>query len=144
MARNLALHLVKKLWCDPDESGTEAQCFGPFWGRDTMVNSGTRSDSSLPHGERSPLPEAVAAAVLEFCDAALAVNPHRIGKPLFGPLAGCHCARRGTYRIVYRIDENSRVVHVLDVGRRSEIYHRPQQLPARGALHARGSGQHQA
>jgi len=67
------------------------------------------------------LPEAVAAAVLEFCDAALAVNPHRVGKPLFGPLAGCHGARRGTYRIVYRIDENSRVVHVLDVdhGRRS-------------------------
>jgi mRNA interferase RelE/StbE len=48
------------------------------------------------------LPEAVAAAVLEFCDAALAVNPHRVGKPLFGPLAGCYGARRGTYRIVYR------------------------------------------
>ena len=31
------------------------------------------------------LPESVAAAVLEFCDAALAVNPHRVGKPLFGP-----------------------------------------------------------
>ena len=30
------------------------------------------------------LPEAVAAAVLEFCDAALAVNPHQVGKPLFG------------------------------------------------------------
>ena len=55
------------------------------------------------------LPEAVAAAVLEFCDAALAVNPHRVGKPLFGPLAGCHGARRGTYRIVYRIDQNSRL-----------------------------------
>ena len=50
------------------------------------------------------LPEAVAAAVLEFCDAGLAGNPHRVGKPLFGPLAGCHGARRGTYRIVYRID----------------------------------------
>ena len=72
------------------------------------------------------LPETVAAAVLEFCDAALAVNPHRVGKPLFGPLAGCHGARRGTYRIVYRIDENSRVVHILDVDHRSEIYHRPQ------------------
>jgi len=34
------------------------------------------------------LPEAVAAAVLEFCDAALAVNPQWVGKPLFGPLAG--------------------------------------------------------
>ena len=71
------------------------------------------------------LPENVASAVLEFCEAALAVNPHRVGKPLFGPLAGCHGARRGTYRIVYRIDESSRIVHVLDVDHRSEIYHRP-------------------
>ena len=72
------------------------------------------------------LPEAVAAAVLEFCDAALAVNPQRVGKPLFGPLGGCHGARRGTYRIVHRIDESSRVVHVLDIDRRSGIYHRSQ------------------
>ena len=68
------------------------------------------------------LPEAVAAAVLEFGEAALAVNPHRVGKPLFGPLAGCHGARRGTYRIVYRIDEDSRTVHVLDIDHRAEIY----------------------
>jgi len=72
------------------------------------------------------LPEAVAAAVLEFCDAALAVNPRRVGKPLFGPLAGCHAARRGTYRMVYRIEENTRMVHVLDIDHRPEIYHRPQ------------------
>jgi mRNA interferase RelE/StbE len=72
------------------------------------------------------LPQAVAAAVLEFCAAALAVGPHRVGKPLFGPLAGCHGARRGTYRIVYRIDENSRVVHVVDIDHRSEIHYRPQ------------------
>jgi mRNA-degrading endonuclease RelE of RelBE toxin-antitoxin system len=71
------------------------------------------------------LPESVAAAVLEFCEAALAVNPQRLGKPLFGPLAGCHGARRGTYRIVYRIDEAARVVHVLDVDHRSDIYHQP-------------------
>ena len=72
------------------------------------------------------LPEAVAAAALEFCASALAVNPHRVGKPLFGPLAGCHGARRGTYRIVYQIDENGRVAHVLDISHRSEIYRRPQ------------------
>jgi mRNA interferase RelE/StbE len=71
------------------------------------------------------LPEAVAGAVLAFCEAALAVNSHRVGKPLFGPLAGCHGARRGTYRIVYRIEEDTRTVHVLDIGHRAEIYHRP-------------------
>jgi mRNA interferase RelE/StbE len=71
------------------------------------------------------LPEAVAAAVLEFCDAALTVNSHRVGKPLFGPLVGCHGAPRGTYRIVYQIDENNHVVHVLDIDHRSELYRRP-------------------
>lgn len=72
------------------------------------------------------LPEAVAAAVLEFCDAALAVSPHWVGKPLFGPLAGCHGARRGTYRIVYRIAEDTRTVHVLDIDHRADIYNRRQ------------------
>jgi mRNA-degrading endonuclease RelE of RelBE toxin-antitoxin system len=64
------------------------------------------------------LPEAVAAAVLKFCKATLAVNPHRVGKPLFGPLAGCHGTWRGTYRIIYRIEENGRIVHVLDIDQR--------------------------
>lgn len=62
--------------------------------------------------------------MLEFCEAVLAVNPRRVGKPLFGPLAGCHGARRGTYRIVYRIDEAAHVVHVVDIAHRSEIYRR--------------------
>jgi mRNA interferase RelE/StbE len=70
------------------------------------------------------LREAVAAAALEFCASALAVSPHRVGKPLFGPLTGCHGARRGTYRVVYQIDANSCVVHVLDIDHRSEIYRR--------------------
>jgi mRNA interferase RelE/StbE len=70
------------------------------------------------------LPEPVAAAVLEFCDAALALSPRRVGKPLFGPLAGCHGARRGTYRVVYRVDESAHVVEVLDSDHRADIYHR--------------------
>jgi mRNA-degrading endonuclease RelE of RelBE toxin-antitoxin system len=48
-----------------------------------------------------------------------------VGNPRFGPLAGCHGGRRSTYRIVYRMDEASRTVHVLDIDHRSEIYHRP-------------------
>jgi mRNA-degrading endonuclease RelE of RelBE toxin-antitoxin system len=70
------------------------------------------------------LPESVAAAVLEFCEAALALSPRRVGRPLFGPLAGCHGARRGTYRVVYRIDEEARVVEVLDIKHRADICHR--------------------
>jgi mRNA-degrading endonuclease RelE of RelBE toxin-antitoxin system len=68
------------------------------------------------------LPEAIAAAVIEFCSSALAENPHRVGKPLFGPLTGCHGARRATYRIVYRIDDDNRTVTVLDVAHRKDIY----------------------
>jgi len=59
--------------------------------------------------QRSGLPEAV-PAVPEFCDAALAVNPHQVGKPLPGPLAGRHGARHGTYRVVNRIAENGSIV----------------------------------
>ncbi|MHB8294700.1 MAG: type II toxin-antitoxin system RelE family toxin [Acidimicrobiales bacterium] len=48
------------------------------------------------------------------------------GSPRLGALTSCHRARRGTYRIVYRIEEGTHTVHVLDVDHRSEIYHRPQ------------------
>jgi hypothetical protein len=40
-------------------------------------------------------------------------------------LAGCHGALRGTYRIVYRIDEQAHAVQVLDIDHRADIYHRP-------------------
>jgi mRNA interferase RelE/StbE len=84
------------------------------------------------------LPESVAAAVLEFCEAALAVSPRRVGKPLFGPLAGCHGARRGTYRIIYGIDEQANAVQVLDIDHRADIYHRPLRLRG-SATHTIGS-----
>ena len=70
------------------------------------------------------LPAAVAAAVLEFCAGPLAKDPHRVGKPLFGPLLGLHGARRSTYRIVYLIDDEQHAVDVVDVAHRSEIYRR--------------------
>jgi len=36
-----------------------------------------------------------------------------VQQSLFGPLAGCHGARRATYRIVYRIEESNRPTHSL-------------------------------
>lgn len=88
----------------------------------------TRSVSHRPHAKQllSAFAKLLPAAVLEFCDPALAVNPQRVGKPLFGPLARCYGARRGTYHIIYRIDENGRVVHVLEVDHCSQIYRRRQ------------------
>ncbi|MHB1783164.1 MAG: type II toxin-antitoxin system RelE family toxin [Acidimicrobiales bacterium] len=45
-----------------------------------------------------------------------------MGKPLAGPLAGCHGARRSTYRIVYRIDDERHLIQVLDVAHRRDAY----------------------
>ena len=91
-------------------------------GRDASPRYELRFQRAARRAIAERLPEAVAAAVLEFCDSALALSPHRVGKPLFGPLDGCHGARRGTYRIVYRIDEDSRTVHILDIDHRADIY----------------------
>jgi len=71
---------------------------------------------------RSRLPEAVAAAVIEFVTGALITNPRRIGKPLRGDLAGVHSARRGTYRVLYRINEDPREVVVLRIEHRGDAY----------------------
>ena len=68
------------------------------------------------------LPEAVAAAVVEFCAGPLVEEPHRVGKRLFGPLAHCHGARRGSYRVVYQIDDESLVVEVLQVVHRADVH----------------------
>lgn len=66
------------------------------------------------------LPEKVATACVEFIFGPLAANPQRLGKPLTGPLAGQHSARRGTYRVVYRIrDQNIEIVHI---GHRADSY----------------------
>jgi mRNA interferase RelE/StbE len=71
------------------------------------------------------LPEAIAFAAHEFINGPLLANPHRVGKRLMPPLDDRHSARRGTYRVIYRIDDEDHVVTVLAVGPRSDIY-RPQ------------------
>lgn len=71
---------------------------------------------------RTELPEAVAAAVIEFVTGALVANPHRVGKQLRGDLAGIHSARRGTYRVLYRINDAHHEVVVLRIDHHSEAY----------------------
>ena len=68
------------------------------------------------------LPEAVAAAVIEFLATALVREPRRVGKPLRGDLAGIWSARRGTYRILYRVREDPREVVVLRIEHRRDVY----------------------
>ena len=68
------------------------------------------------------LPEAAAFAAYEFIIGPLLDNPHRVGRQLRAPLEDRHSARRGTYRVVYRIDEQPRTVTVLDVAHRRGAY----------------------
>ncbi len=51
------------------------------------------------------LPEAVAAAVVELITGALLENPQRVGVPPRNELEGLWSVRRGTYRILYRIND---------------------------------------
>lgn len=68
------------------------------------------------------LPEPVAAAVIEFLTTSLIREPRRVGKQLRRELAGIWSARRGTYRVLYRIREDPREVIVLRVEHRSDVY----------------------
>jgi mRNA interferase RelE/StbE len=71
---------------------------------------------------QSELPEGIAAAAIEFLTGALVENPHRVGKQLRGDLAGIHSARRGTYRVLYRINEDGHEVVVLRIEHRRDVY----------------------
>lgn len=68
------------------------------------------------------LPEAVAAAVINFLTTALVREPRRVGKPLRGDLAGVWAARRGSYRVLYRVREETREVIVVRIEHRRDAY----------------------
>jgi mRNA interferase RelE/StbE len=60
--------------------------------------------------------------VIEFLTTSLVQQPHRVGKPLRDDLAGVWSARRGTYRVLYRIRDDLREVIVLRVEHRRDVY----------------------
>jgi mRNA interferase RelE/StbE len=69
------------------------------------------------------IPEKVAAAVYEFITTTLLHNPHRVGKQLLlPPFEGTWSARRGTYRVLYEIDEEDLVVTVTAIEHRADAY----------------------
>ncbi|MDQ1633973.1 MAG: mRNA interferase RelE/StbE [Frankiaceae bacterium] len=68
------------------------------------------------------LPEAAATACVEFLFGPLADNPHRVGAPLRAPFLGQRRARRGEYRVRYRIEDASATVYVLDIDHRRDAY----------------------
>jgi mRNA interferase RelE/StbE len=68
------------------------------------------------------LPLNVAATAMETIDGSLATGPHRVGKPLDEPFDGYHSARRGTYRIIYRINEDKHTVEIHSIRHRRDSY----------------------
>lgn len=70
------------------------------------------------------LPFKVAAAAWELIDGDLRDVPCRVGKPLYGQFRGQWVARRSTYRIRHRIDEDKHAIVVQDIAGRADAYHR--------------------
>lgn len=67
------------------------------------------------------LPEKVATAAVEFIYGPLAGNPRRTGKALRFELEGLFSARRGDYRVIYRIDGEDQVT-IVAIEHRSDAY----------------------
>jgi mRNA-degrading endonuclease RelE of RelBE toxin-antitoxin system len=70
------------------------------------------------------VPEKVGTAAIEFLYGPLAGNPHRVGKQLKLGLETFWSARRGDYRVLYRIDDEHQRVDVIAIEHRSDVYRR--------------------
>lgn len=68
------------------------------------------------------IPPRYATAIVEFLTAVLPTNPLRLGKPMRNELEGLHGARRGEYRVLYRLDPAKRTVTVVRVDHRRWVY----------------------
>jgi mRNA-degrading endonuclease RelE of RelBE toxin-antitoxin system len=69
------------------------------------------------------LPEKIATAVYEFITTTLLDNPQRVGKQLLlPPYEGTWSARRGTYRVLYEIDDEQLIVTVTAIEHRADAY----------------------
>jgi mRNA interferase RelE/StbE len=68
------------------------------------------------------IPPRIVPAIIEFVYGDLSRFPRRVGKPLRSDLEGRWSARRGPYRIVYRIVDDRMLILVIDVDHRADIY----------------------
>ncbi len=68
------------------------------------------------------LPSGAAFAAWEFISGPLASRPRAVGVALPHPFEGLWRARRGEYRIRYRIDEANHRIIVLDIDHRRDAY----------------------
>jgi mRNA interferase RelE/StbE len=68
------------------------------------------------------IPPRILPAIIELAYGELAREPRRVGKPLQRELSGTFSARRGPYRLLYRIDDEAGRVYVLRVDHRADVY----------------------
>lgn len=71
------------------------------------------------------IPPRIVPAIVEFAYGDLAREPRRVGKPLERELAGTFSARRGPYRLLYRVDDEAARVYILRIDHRADVYRRP-------------------
>jgi mRNA interferase RelE/StbE len=67
------------------------------------------------------IPPRVVPAIIEFAFGDLAREPHRVGQPLDRELSGLFGARRGPYRLLYRIDDEAQRVYIVHVDHRADV-----------------------
>jgi mRNA interferase RelE/StbE len=68
------------------------------------------------------IPPRVVPAIIEFAFGDLAREPHRVGKPLERELSGLFGAHRGPYRLLYRIDDETKRVYIVHIDHRTDVY----------------------
>ena len=68
------------------------------------------------------MPLSAALAVSAFVTGALLRNPRRVGHALGGDFHGYLAARKGPYRVVYRVDDDAMVVQVVRTDHRADVY----------------------
>lgn len=70
------------------------------------------------------IPPRIVEPLVAFIFGSLAAEPRRRGKPLQRELAGRWAARRGDYRILYRLDDDTKSMYILQIAHRGHAYRR--------------------
>ncbi|STZ43967.1 MULTISPECIES: type II toxin-antitoxin system RelE family toxin [Mycolicibacterium] len=60
--------------------------------------------------------------MIEFITTTLPTNPHQLSRPLRYELTGWHVARRGDYRVTFRILGDDRVLLIGRIEHRAHAY----------------------
>ncbi|MDR1077396.1 MAG: type II toxin-antitoxin system RelE/ParE family toxin [Propionibacteriaceae bacterium] len=74
------------------------------------------------HALANRIPAKAALAIYALTTGPLLQNPHRLGKALTVPFEGLFSARTGSYRVIYTIDQADKLVKIVAIGHRADVY----------------------